>query len=66
MGAGELGRGDHALNGHGWIGKRDVVPDRAVEEHVFLQHHADLAAQPGRVDHAKIEPSTSTRPVSGT
>ena len=32
------------------VGERDVVVDRAVEQEIFLQHDADLAAQPGRID----------------
>ena len=37
------------------IGERDVVADRAVEQHVLLQHDADLAAQPGDVDHREVD-----------
>ena len=37
------------------IGERDVVAHRAVEQHVLLQHDADLAAQPGRIDHGEID-----------
>ena len=53
--AGELGRGDDPLDRHGRIGERDIVADRAVEQHVLLQHDADLAAQPGGVDHGEID-----------
>ena len=67
MRAGELRRLDHPLHRHAGIGERDVVADRAVEQHVLLQHHADLAAQPGRCrPSARSTPSTSTRPLSGT
>ena len=55
MRAGELGRRDHALHRHAGIGERDVLADRAVEQHVFLQHDADLAPQPGEVDHREID-----------
>jgi hypothetical protein len=46
VGAGELGRLDHLLDRHRRIRQRDVVADRLVEQHAFLQHRADLAAQP--------------------
>ena len=53
--AGERGRGHDALDRHGRVGERDVLADRAVEEHVLLQHDADLAAQPGRIDDGEID-----------
>ena len=31
-----------ALYRHARIGQRDILADRAVEQHVLLQHHADL------------------------
>ena len=37
------------------IGERDVVADRAVEQHVLLQHDADLPPQPGGIDHGEID-----------
>ena len=55
MGAGERGSSDHALHGNGWIDERDVVAHRSVEQHVLLQHHADLTAQPGDVDHREVD-----------
>ena len=55
MRAGKLGRGDHALDRHGRIGKRDIVADRSVEQHIFLQHDADLPPQPGGIDHREID-----------
>jgi len=48
------GRSDDALDRNGGIGQRDVVPHRTVEQDVFLQHYADLSAQPGRIDHCEI------------
>src|ERR1051326_3564538 len=55
MRAGEPRRRDHALERHARIGERDVLAHRAVEQHVLLQHDADLAAQPGRVGNRKID-----------
>src|SRR5262245_33462191 len=45
--AGEPRRGDDALEPHGRVGERDVLAHRTVEQHVLLQHDADLAPQPG-------------------
>src|ERR1700730_12639470 len=45
MGAGERGSSDHALHGNGWIDERDVVAHRSVEQHLLLQHHAELTGQ---------------------
>ena len=53
--AGQLRRGDDALHRHGRVGERDVVAHRTVEQHVLLQHDADLAPQPGGVDHREID-----------
>jgi hypothetical protein len=47
-------RCDDTLHRHGRIGERDVLAHRAVEQHVLLQDHADLAAQPCRVGHGEI------------
>ena len=47
-------RRDDALHRHRRIGERDIVAHRAVEQHVLLQHDADLAAQPGRIGHREI------------
>ena len=55
MGAGELGGGDDALDRHRRIGERDIVAHRGIEQYVFLQHDADLAPQPGGIDHAEID-----------
>src|SRR5216684_5735238 len=55
VGARKLCRGDDTLGRQRGIGQRDVVPDRAVEQHVFLKHDADLAAQPGRIDLREID-----------
>ena len=51
---GELGRVDHRLDRRGWIGDGDVLPHRSVEQHVLLQHDADLAAQLRRVGHGDV------------
>ena len=53
--AGERCRLDDALHRHGWIGQRDVLANRAVEQHVLLQDDADLASQPGQIDHREID-----------
>ncbi len=50
----ELGRFDDRLDGQRRIDERDVVPDRAVEQRVFLQHDADLLAQRRRVDDGDV------------
>ena len=55
MGAGELCRRDDPLDRHRRIGKRNVVANRAVEQHVFLQHDADLPPQPRRIDHGQVD-----------
>src|SRR5579883_189050 len=55
MRAGELRRGDHTLDRHAGIGKRDVLPDRAVEQHVLLEDDADLTPQPGDIDHGEVD-----------
>src|SRR6516165_1225167 len=54
MRAGKRRRGDDAFDRNARIGQRDVVPHRTVEQDVFLQHDADLAAQPGRIHHGEI------------
>ena len=46
---------DDALHRHGRVGERDVLANRAVEQHVLLQHDADLAPQPGQIDHREID-----------
>ena len=45
---------DHLRPRHRRIGEGDVLVDRAVEQQVLLQHHADVAAQPRRIDLAEI------------
>ncbi len=47
------------------IGERDVVADGAVEQHVLLQHDADLAPQPGDVDHGEIDAVDQHAPALG-
>ncbi len=63
--AGELGGGDDALHRRRRIGERDVVADGAVEQHVLLQHDADLAPQPGDVDHGEIDAVDQHAPALG-
>jgi len=53
--AGEVGGGDDALDWHAGIGERNVVAHSEIEQHVLLQHGADLPAQLGRVDHRQID-----------
>ena len=55
MGAGKFRRRYHPLHRHAGIGERNVVPYRTVEQHVFLQDDANLAAQPGNVDRGKSD-----------
>ena len=55
VGAGEPRRLHHQRARRGGIGQRDVLVDRAVEQHVLLQHDADLAAQPGRVELGDVD-----------
>ena len=55
MRAGQPCRGDHALHRHRRIRKRDVVADRAIEQHVLLEDHADLPPQPRCIDHREID-----------
>jgi hypothetical protein len=43
------------LERHCRIGERDILAHRAVEQDILLEHDADLAAQPGRVDLADID-----------
>ena len=54
VGAGELGGLDDPLHRHAGIGQGYVVADRAVEQDVLLKHHADLPAQPRRIDQGQI------------
>ena len=61
--AGKLRRGDDALDRHRRIGERDIVADRAVEQHVLLQHDADLPPQPGGIDHGKIDAVDQNAPA---
>src|SRR5258705_12187026 len=55
MGPREGRRGDHLVQRHRRVGKRDIVAHRAIEQHVLLEHHAELSAQPGWVHHRKID-----------
>ena len=56
MGAGEFGRREHPVHGHSRVGQGDVLTHGAVEQNVFLQHDADLAAQPRRIGEAEVHP----------
>ena len=52
---GELIAGlDIGLGGPRAFGQGDIVAHRTVEQHVLLEHHADLPPQPGRVGHHQI------------
>lgn len=55
MSASELGRFDDPFDRHRRIRQRDVVADRLIEKHVLLQHRANLAARPRRIDHGKVD-----------
>ena len=55
VGAGEPRRLHHQRARRGGIGQRDVLVDRAVEQHVLLQHDADLAAQPGGIELGDVD-----------
>ena len=54
VGAGKPRGSDDLLHGCGRVRKGDVIADAAVEQEVLLQHDADLAAQPRRVDRGKV------------
>src|SRR5262249_36753880 len=43
------------LHRHGRVRERNVVAYRAVEQHIFLQHDAQLPTQPGGVDGGKVD-----------
>ena len=55
VGAGELRRPDDRLHRDAGVGQRDVFANRSVEQEVFLQDHADLAAQPRCVDEGEVD-----------
>ena len=46
---------DNALGREGGVRQCDIIADRTVEQDVVLQDHADLTAQPGRVDLRDID-----------
>src|SRR5262245_31558984 len=41
---------------HCGIDKRNVFPDRTIEQHIFLQHDPDLSSQPCGIDLGKVCP----------
>src|SRR5262245_59237546 len=47
-------RRDYALHRHCGVGERDILAHRAIEQHVFLQDDADLAAEPCWVGQGEI------------
>lgn len=55
MCAGKRRRGNDLIHRQRRVRERDIVAHGAIEKHVFLQNDADLAAQPGCVDHGKID-----------
>jgi len=50
VGVGRLGRLDDLLLGRTVLAERNVLLDRAREEHGLLPNEADLAAEPGQVE----------------
>src|SRR5215469_6509797 len=54
MGTGHLCGSDDPFDRHRAVRQRNIVADRAIEQDALLQHHADLATQPGWIDHAEI------------
>src|SRR3954454_3433730 len=54
MSARQLRRVDDAVHRQAWIGQRDVVAHRPVEQHVVLEHDSDLPTEPGRVGRHQI------------
>ena len=54
LGAGEAGDLDHPRPRHRRIGESDVLVNGAVEQQVLLQHDADVAPEPPRIDMAEI------------
>src|SRR5208337_3315274 len=49
VGAGKTRRGMHKGARHGRVSERNILVNGAVEEHVLLEHHTDLATKPGGV-----------------
>ena len=56
LGAGEPRRPDHLVEGRIRLGRSDVLADRAAEQEVLLQHHAEAAAQVIDVVFAHVDP----------
>ena len=54
VGAGEPGDLDDARARHRRIGEGDVLVDGAVEQEVLLQHDADVAPEPRRIDMVQV------------
>src|SRR5215472_3415146 len=65
MGAGHLRGSNDLFNRHRAVCQRDIVAHRAIEQDALLQHHADLAAQPGWIDHAEINAVDQNPPALG-
>ena len=59
-------RRNDALHRHSRVGECNVFAHQAVEQHVLLEHDADLAARPCRSAMARSMPSTRTRRLSGS
>ena len=64
VGAGEAGDLDHPRARHRRIGEGDVLVNGAVEQQVLLQHDADVAAQPRRIDMAQIRAVEQDLPLA--
>ena len=54
MRSGHLGRGDDLLHRGRRIDQRDVVANGPIKQHIFLQHHANLPAQPSGIDGSDV------------
>ena len=51
----ERGGGHDPFHRQRGVAERDILPHRSVEEYVLLEHHADLAPEPGRIDKREVD-----------
>jgi hypothetical protein len=65
MRPGKLRGGHNPLDRHAGIGERDIVADRAIEQHVFLQDDANLTPQPGNIHRGEIDAVDQHAPALG-
>ena len=56
MSSRKVGGGTYAFHGNAWVGQSNIFADGSVEKHIFLKYDADLASEPGGIDHSKIDP----------